>query len=172
MVFRRNQTPDLSCQQHRSTTQPHQLGMPGWRGGAKGRLRRSEGPAQGRRVRQAEEQVPRTFGTIAFQVVVVVAVVVLVIPLLVIVAVDVLFPIVPGLASLPQEGERLLVLLITQPIALRWWQRRRRRQILGTTPWRRQWRRSARSLSFLLLLEVKIQVEVGILLAIASLSRT
>jgi hypothetical protein len=60
---------------------------------------------------------------IAIQVIVVVDVVVLVIPPLVIVAVDVLFLIVPGLASLPREGERLLVLLIVQPITLRWWQR-------------------------------------------------
>ena len=111
-------------------------------------------------------------GTIAIQVVIVVDVVVLVIPPLVIVAVDVLFPIVPGLASLPQEGERLLVHSIAQPIALRWWQRRRRRQVLGTTPWRRQRRRSARSpSSFLLLLEVEIQVKVGILLAVALLAR-
>jgi hypothetical protein len=146
--------------------------MPGRREGTKGRLRRSEGPTQGRRVRQAEEQVPGTSGTIAFQVIVIVDVVVLVIPPLVIVAVNVLFPIVPGLASLPQEGERLLVHSIAQPIALRWWQRRRRRQVLGTTPWRRQRRRSTRSPSFLLLLKVEIQVEVGILLAVASLSRT
>ncbi len=145
--------------------------MPGRRGGTKGRLQRSEGPAQGRRVQQAKEQVPRTSGTIAFQVVVVVNVVVLVIPPLVIIAVDVLFPIVPGLASLPREGERLLVLLIAQPIALRWWRRRRRRQVLGTTPWRRRRRRSARSPSFLLLLEVEIQVKVDILLAVALLLR-
>jgi hypothetical protein len=95
--------------------------MPGWRGGTKGRLRRSEGPAQGRRVQQAEEQVPGTSGTIAIQVVVVVNVVVLVILPLIIVAVDVLFPILPGLASLRREGEWLLVLSIAQPIALRWW---------------------------------------------------
>jgi hypothetical protein len=151
--------------------------MPGRRGGTKGRLRRSEGPAQGRRVQQAEEQVPGTSGRIAIQVVVVVNVVivdivVLVIPPLVIVVVDILFPIVPGLASLPREGERLLVLSIAQPIALRWWRCCRQRQVLGTTLWRRGWRRSARSPSFLLLLEVEIQVKVGILFTVASLSRT